>query len=121
VNLGTYWGQSPSRDGICRHPVTEGDNEHSSVPAGQGRKMPGNSKRPQQDSNLRSRLRRLTEFRSLTCGNALVPAILGTFSLVDGLSWPFGLEQMADRSVLSSPQTCIKPDDSGQFCSGGRP
>jgi hypothetical protein len=58
VSWGTYGGQSPSANGIRWHPVTEGDNEHSSVPAGQGRKMPGNNKRPQQDSNLRSRLRR---------------------------------------------------------------
>jgi hypothetical protein len=27
---------------------------------------------------------------------------------------------VADRSVLNSPQTCIRPDDSGQFCSGDR-
>jgi hypothetical protein len=58
VNSGTYWGQSPSQGGICWHPVTGRDNGHSDVPAGQAHKTPGKSKRPQQDSNLRSRLRR---------------------------------------------------------------
>jgi hypothetical protein len=58
VNLGTYGGQMPSPDGICWHTVTGRNNGHSNVPAGQTRKTPAQTERPQQDSNLRSRLRR---------------------------------------------------------------
>ena len=76
MNSGTYWGQSPSHGGICWHPVTERDNGHSSVPAGQTRKTPGNNERPQQDSNLRSRLRR----RRITSFEFVHPACLDSIT-----------------------------------------
>jgi hypothetical protein len=58
VSWGTYGGQSPSPDGIRWHPVSEAVDRAISEPAGQGQKSPTHDKRPQQDSNLRSRLRR---------------------------------------------------------------
>jgi len=53
-----YGPQNPSPDGIQRHPVSEAVNRAISGTAGQGAFSAGNDKRPQQDSNLRSRLRR---------------------------------------------------------------
>jgi len=51
-------GREPSRGGDQWRTVTKRDNGHCNETAGQGRKSAGNDKRPQQDSNLRSRLRR---------------------------------------------------------------
>jgi hypothetical protein len=50
-------GREPSRGGDQWRTVTKRDNGHCNETAGQGRKSAGNDKRPQQDSNLRSRLR----------------------------------------------------------------
>jgi hypothetical protein len=58
VNSGTYRGQSPSADSIRWHPASEAVNRPHRVRAGQGQESPTHDKRPQQDSNLRSRLRR---------------------------------------------------------------
>jgi CheY-like chemotaxis protein len=58
VNSGTHRGRGPSRSGIQWRAVTKRDNGHIDVTAGQGQETPAEKKRPQQDSNLRSRLRR---------------------------------------------------------------
>jgi hypothetical protein len=52
----------PTDGGILWHAVTKRDNGHFRETAGQGRESPAKKKRPQQDSNLRSRLRREQEF-----------------------------------------------------------
>jgi hypothetical protein len=55
---GAHGAQNPS-DGSTRwHDVTERDNGHFSETAGQSQETPVQMGRPQQDSNLRSRLRR---------------------------------------------------------------
>ena len=53
-----YGPQNPSDDGIRWHDVSQAVNEPARVPAGQGQERPAHDRRPQQDSNLRSRLRR---------------------------------------------------------------
>ena len=58
MNSGTYWGRSPSPDGIRQHSVSENDISVIRITAGQMAFDPATEWRPQQDSNLRSRLRR---------------------------------------------------------------
>src|SRR5580704_15258516 len=58
MTWGAYGGRKPSGDGIRRHSVSEDVNQPIRVPAGQTPQSPAHDKRPQQDSNLRSRLRR---------------------------------------------------------------
>jgi hypothetical protein len=53
-----YGPQNPSSDGIRWRQLSEAVNRAARVPAGQGQENPAHDKRPQQDSNLRSRLRR---------------------------------------------------------------
>ena len=53
-----YGPQNPSDDGIRWHDVSEDVKKPARVPAGQRTVSAGQDKRPQQDSNLRSRLRR---------------------------------------------------------------
>jgi hypothetical protein len=76
----------------------------------------GMRKRPQQDSNLRTRLRRVVLFDPLTCGNAWCEGGCGRHRGVAGLP------VVTRRPVAGwgASQTCIKPDDSGQFCNGDR-
>ena len=66
-----YGPQNPSDDGNRWHDVSEDVNQPTSETAGQGQERPAHDKRPQQDSNLRSRLRRrwITsfEFVHLAC------------------------------------------------------
>jgi hypothetical protein len=67
-----YGPQNPSSEGIRRHGVSEAVNRAVSETPGQGTSGTSNeaSKRPQQDSNLGSRLGRTRRFRSWTCTNA---------------------------------------------------
>jgi hypothetical protein len=58
MTWGTYGGRNPSQDGIRWHDVSEAVNRPISVPAGQARISADSTMRPQQDSNLRTRLRR---------------------------------------------------------------
>jgi hypothetical protein len=58
MTWGTYGGWNPSQDGIRWHDVSEAVNQPVSVPAGQARIDADSTMRPQQDSNLRTRLRR---------------------------------------------------------------
>ena len=58
MNSGTYWGRGASGRGIGQHPASENDIGVIYVPAGQRPFGAAHAKRPQQDSNLRSRLRR---------------------------------------------------------------
>jgi hypothetical protein len=58
MNSGTHRGRRPSPDGIRRHRLSEDVNQPTNETAGQGQERPAHEKRPQQDSNLRSRLRR---------------------------------------------------------------
>ena len=71
MNSGTHRGRSPSDDGIQRHDVSKAVSQPTSETAAQGQEKPVKTKRPQQDSNLRSRLRRrwITsfEFVHLAC------------------------------------------------------
>ena len=58
MTWGAYGAQHPSQDNIRWRTVTKRDNGHLGVTAGQGQKSSAHDGRPQQDSNLRSRLRR---------------------------------------------------------------
>jgi hypothetical protein len=58
MSWAAYGPQNPSDDGIRWHDVSGDVNQPISVPAGQDRVGAVNDGRPQQDSNLRSRLRR---------------------------------------------------------------
>ena len=58
MNSGTHGGRNPSGDDIRRHDASENDIRVICVTAGQRPFGAGNEERPQQDSNLRSRLRR---------------------------------------------------------------
>jgi hypothetical protein len=53
-----YRPQKPSSDGISWRDVSEAVNQPVSVPAGQSDVGADSTMRPQQDSNLRTRLRR---------------------------------------------------------------
>jgi hypothetical protein len=53
-----YGPQNPSDRGICWHDMSGNVNQPARVPAGQPPVGAGYDGRPQQDSNLRSRLRR---------------------------------------------------------------
>jgi hypothetical protein len=81
VNSGTYLGQSPSPGGIQWHAVTKRDNGHFNKVPGQGQKSPTHDRRPQQDSNLRSRLRRravrFVEFMCAICWYSTPHLIIG--------------------------------------------
>jgi len=71
VSWGTHGGQSPSSGGIRWHSPSGNDISVILVPAGQRPFGAAHAKRPQQDSNLRSRLRspavRSSEFVHPTC------------------------------------------------------
>ena len=56
--MGTHWGWNPASGGIGWRQVTPADTITVRVIAGERPIGPGNERRPQQDSNLRSRLRR---------------------------------------------------------------
>jgi hypothetical protein len=76
-----YGPQNPSDDGIRWHDMSENANQPSHVLAGQDLVGAGDEGRPQQDSNLRSRLRRpfvqSIEFVSAACpdSTARLPSI----------------------------------------------
>ena len=55
---GAYGAQHPSQASIRQHPLSENDTSVICIPAGQMVFDPASEWRPQQDSNLRSRLRR---------------------------------------------------------------
>jgi hypothetical protein len=58
MTWGAHGGRNPSQDGIRWHDVSEAVNQPVSVPAGHGGVDGARWMRPQQDSNLRTRLRR---------------------------------------------------------------
>ena len=58
MTWGTYGGWNPSQDGIRWHDVSEDVFRAVSVPAGQMEVGAATDRRTQQDSNLRTRLRR---------------------------------------------------------------
>jgi hypothetical protein len=58
MTWGAYEAQNPSEASIWQHPVSENDISVICIPAGQIAFDPASEWRPQQDSNLRSRLRR---------------------------------------------------------------
>ena len=58
MTWGAHGAQHPSPDNIRWRPVTKRDNGHLGITAVQGGERAGIRWRPQQDSNLRSRLRR---------------------------------------------------------------
>jgi hypothetical protein len=53
-----YGPQNPSSGGVRWHPMSETVNQAARVPAGQAGIGADSTMRPQQDSNLRTRLRR---------------------------------------------------------------
>jgi hypothetical protein len=120
MTWGTYGGWNPSQDGIRWHDVSEAVNQPVSVPAGQARIDADSTMRPQQDSNLRTRLRRANQYTSWTFTYTHDLGILARCGGAGPLKWS-ATDQMADRSFLNSPQTCISPDDSGQSSCGDRP
>ena len=58
MSWAAYGPQKPSSDGLRWHHASENDIGVICVPAGHNTSGPASEKRPQQDSNLRSRLRR---------------------------------------------------------------
>jgi hypothetical protein len=58
VSWGAYGAQNPSPASIRQHSASENDIDVICIPAGQIAFDPAPEWRPQQDSNLRSRLRR---------------------------------------------------------------
>ena len=58
MSWGAYGAQNPSQASIRQHPVSENDTNVICITAGQTAFEPASKWRPQQDSNLRSRLRR---------------------------------------------------------------
>ena len=58
MTWGAYGAQQPPSGGLGRHHASENDISVIHVPAGQGTYSAADEGRPQQDSNLRSRLRR---------------------------------------------------------------
>jgi hypothetical protein len=58
MTWGAYGGRKPSQDGIRWHDVSEAVNRPFRGPAGHGGVDGARWMRPQQDSNLRTRLRR---------------------------------------------------------------
>jgi hypothetical protein len=70
-----YAPQNPSDDGIRWHDMSENASQPARVPAGKGMFGAGHDRRPQQDSNLRSRLRspvvRSSEFVQPTCSDSI--------------------------------------------------
>ena len=56
--MGTHWGQNPALDGIGGQRMALADIATIYVVAGERPFSSGQAKRPQQDSNLRTRLRR---------------------------------------------------------------
>jgi hypothetical protein len=58
MTWGAYGARKLPSDGIRRHDVSEDVIRQNPVPAGQGTVGTASTVRPQQDSNLRSRLRR---------------------------------------------------------------
>ena len=83
VNSGTYRGQNPSQDDIQRHRLSEAVNRVSRVPAGRQGVSAYSGGRPQQDSNLRTRLRRARSFRSMTSSNEANLGFLGRHGRVE--------------------------------------
>ncbi len=77
MTWGACGGRNPSGRGIRWHPMSEAVNRAIRVPAGQAGIDADRTVRPQQDSNLRSRLRRAFRFKSLTITNTYDPAIPG--------------------------------------------
>ena len=63
---GTHWGQSPAQGGIGGQRMALADITAIYVVAGERRFCPGYGGRPQQDSNLRTRLRRALIKMALT-------------------------------------------------------
>jgi hypothetical protein len=95
VSWGTYGGQSPSPDGIRWHPASEAVNRPTRIRAGQGRENPAHDKRPQQDSNLRSRLRRALIMTSVTWTNGREHKVWGASGVQRALA--SGLVLVADE------------------------
>ena len=88
--------QNPSDERIRWHDVSENDSRVICVTAGQIAFDPASEWRPQQDSNLRSRLRRQTPLLSATCVNTPYHPQLGR-----------GLD--AGRAARRTSATCRKP------------
>jgi hypothetical protein len=107
VNSGTHWGRSPSHDGIGWHTVSEPVVGRFSVPASQTTSGAAQAKRPQQDSNLRSRLRRPL-LSPLSYGGCATPK--GTsrgHARVQCLRWPSTSSR--SRPSIPSRRKCGPP------------
>ena len=113
-----YGPRNPSEDGIRQRAVSEHVNLAVSETAGQRPSGAAYGKRPQQDSNLRSRLRRAVPFKALNGPDAPYLAISGDRSGTGISTCSLAAEQAANPSLPKASQTCIKPDDSGQSCDG---
>ncbi len=101
MNSGTHRGQNPSANGVWWHPLSEAANRPTGVHAGQAQESPANKKRPQQDSNLRSRLRRALIAQAMASGNERVSQLLGC-------TWGAGL----GKKVALVPGLAMPPDES---------
>jgi hypothetical protein len=77
VTWAAYGPQKPSSGGIREHDVSENDISVIRIPPGQKAYGPASDGRPQQDSNLRSRLRRALITRAMTSGNEQPSHTLG--------------------------------------------
>ena len=84
MSWAAYGPQKPSSDGLRSHHASENDIGVICVPAGHNTSGPASEKRPQQDSNLRSRLRRALLGRLVTWES-------GPAARVQGCTWGAGM------------------------------
>jgi hypothetical protein len=92
--MGTHWGRNSAPGGIGGHCMAPAGTSAARVIAGERAIGPGNKKRPQQDSNLRSRLRRALIARAMTSGNM-------QDSRAAGCTWGAGWGRRARPRLIS--------------------
>ena len=85
---GAHGAENPSDGGIRWHDVSEAVNRPNRVPAGQDPVGAGQKGRPQQDSNLRSRLRSPKPSKSRICTDLPVECFSGRNIGVGGAARP---------------------------------
>ena len=116
---GTHGARNPAQGGIGWHCAAAAGTITVRVIAGERPIGPGNEKRPQQDSNLRSRLRRAHAPKALTCTDLPSNLTHGDRLGIDRpgrLTCPCRIGQ--GLSGKDDPRQASADDDAGK-CSGG--
>jgi hypothetical protein len=101
---GAYGAQNPSPGGIRRRDASENDIHVIQITAGQNPYGPATEGRPQQDSNLRSRLRRPL-LSPLSYGGCATPKGTSRTSHTDTEPEPVSLVMVHVRDIQSA-QAC---------------